>query len=99
MATSTSATPQQNPQGLIVKLKTMEGYDSTYIPAGIATASPSKSKSMAKLGSKKGHMTVAQIRDACRKYAQKYVDLQSRDFQRLGVFAAGTTLLDHERRV
>jgi isoleucyl-tRNA synthetase len=31
-------------------------------------------------------MTVAQIRDACRKYAQKYVDLQSRDFQRLGVF-------------
>jgi isoleucyl-tRNA synthetase len=31
-------------------------------------------------------MTVAQIRDTCRKYAQKYVDLQSKDFQRLGVF-------------
>ena len=31
-------------------------------------------------------MSVAQIRAECRKYAQKYVDLQSKSFQRLGVF-------------
>ena len=31
-------------------------------------------------------MTAAQIRAACRKYAEKYVDLQRKDFIRLGVF-------------
>ncbi len=31
-------------------------------------------------------MTAAQIRAACRRYAQKFVDLQSKDFQRLGIF-------------
>ena len=37
------------------------------------------------LGSKKAHMPAAEIRLACRKYAQKYVELQKRDFQRLGI--------------
>ena len=31
-------------------------------------------------------MSAAQIRAACRKYAGKYVDLQRKDFIRLGVF-------------
>src|SRR2546427_744065 len=31
-------------------------------------------------------MPAAEIRLACRKYAQKYVELQKRDFQRLGIF-------------
>src|SRR6266446_5180799 len=70
----------------IVKLKTMEGYDSPYIPGWDCHGLPIEIKVDGELGSRKANMTVAQIRDACRKYAQKYVDLQSRDFQRLGVF-------------
>src|SRR5258708_12119848 len=31
-------------------------------------------------------MTAVQIRRACRKYAEKYVDLQRAAFKRLGVF-------------
>jgi len=31
-------------------------------------------------------MTAVEIRAECRKYAAKYVDLQRRDFVRLGVF-------------
>ena len=31
-------------------------------------------------------MTAAQIRRACRKYAEKWVELQREDFKRLGVF-------------
>jgi isoleucyl-tRNA synthetase len=37
------------------------------------------------LGSKKAQMTPAQIRRACRKYAEKWVNLQREDFKRLGV--------------
>ena len=38
------------------------------------------------LGRKKLEMPPIAVRRACREYAQKYVDLQSEGFQRLGVF-------------
>ena len=49
-------------------------------------ACPSKSRWTANSARKKAQMTAAQIRAACRKYAEKYVDLQRQDFKRLGVF-------------
>ena len=70
----------------IVKLKTMEGYDSPYVPGWDCHGLPIEIKVDGQLGSKKAQMTAAQIRAACRKYAEKYVDLQRRDFIRLGVF-------------
>src|SRR5271167_3013616 len=69
----------------VVKLKTMEGYDSPYIPGWDCHGLPIEHKIDNELGSKKASMTQTQIRSACRKYAQKYVDLQRRDFIRLGV--------------
>jgi len=69
----------------VVKLKTMEGYDSPYIPGWDCHGLPIENKIDNELGSKKAHMTQTQIRSACRIYAQKYVDLQRRDFIRLGV--------------
>src|SRR5579863_6310052 len=69
----------------VVKLKTMEGYDSPYVPGWDCHGLPIENKIDNELGSKKAGMTQAQIRAACRKYAQKYVDLQRRDFIRLGV--------------
>jgi isoleucyl-tRNA synthetase len=70
----------------IIKIKTMEGYDSPYIPGWDCHGLPIEIKVDSQLGSKKAGMTAAQIRAACRKYAEKYVDLQRRDFIRLGVF-------------
>jgi len=70
----------------IVRLKTMEGFDSPYIPGWDCHGLPIEIKVDGELGPKKAKMTVAQIRAACRRYAQKYVDQQSRDFQRLGIF-------------
>src|SRR5580698_2574372 len=69
----------------VVKLKTMEGYDSPYVPGWDCHGLPIENRIDNELGSKKAKMTQAQIRAACRKYAQKYVDLQRRDFLRLGV--------------
>jgi isoleucyl-tRNA synthetase len=70
----------------IVKSKTMAGFDSPYVPGWDCHGLPIEIKVDAELGAKKAKMPVAAIRQACRKYAQKYVDLQKRDFIRLGVF-------------
>ncbi len=69
----------------IVKSKTMAGFDSPYIPGWDCHGLPIEIKVDSQLGSKKAQMTPSQIRKACRQYAQKYVDLQRKDFQRLGV--------------
>jgi isoleucyl-tRNA synthetase len=70
----------------IVKLKTMEGYDSPYVPGWDCHGLPIEIKVDSELGSRKAQMTAAQIRAQCRKYAEKYVDLQRKDFIRLGIF-------------
>ncbi len=70
----------------IVKSKTMAGFDSPYIPGWDCHGLPIEIKVDGELGSKKAQMTQAEIRRACRKYAQKYVELQKKDFIRLGVF-------------
>jgi isoleucyl-tRNA synthetase len=71
----------------IVKSKTMAGFDSPYVPGWDCHGLPIEIKVDTELGSKKAVMTAAQIRKACRKYAEKYVNLQRQDFQRLGIFA------------
>ncbi|MBL8211761.1 MAG: isoleucine--tRNA ligase, partial [Bryobacterales bacterium] len=71
----------------IVKSKTMAGFDSPYVPGWDCHGLPIEIKVDSELGKKKAQMTTAEIRRACRAYAQKFVDLQSVDFQRLGVFA------------
>jgi len=69
----------------VVKLKTMEGYDSPYIPGWDCHGLPIEIKVDNELGARKAQKTTAQIRAECRKYAAKYVDLQRKDFIRLGI--------------
>jgi isoleucyl-tRNA synthetase len=69
----------------IVKSKTMAGFDSPYVPGWDCHGLPIEIKVENELGSKKAHMSAAEIRRACRKYAEKYVDLQRTDFKRLGI--------------
>jgi len=69
----------------IVKSKTMAGFDSPYVPGWDCHGLPIEIKVDGLLGSKKAKMTPAQIRAECRKYAQKYVDIQREAFVRLGI--------------
>jgi isoleucyl-tRNA synthetase len=69
----------------VVKSKTMAGYDSPYVPGWDCHGLPIEAKVDSQLGSKKASMTTVQIRAECRKYAAKYVELQKRDFVRVGV--------------
>jgi len=70
----------------IVRVKTMEGYDSPYVPGWDCHGLPIEIKVDSELGAKKSAMSASQIRAACRKYAEKYVNLQRKDFMRLGIF-------------
>src|SRR5947209_8628189 len=70
----------------IVKSKTMAGFDAPYVPGWDCHGLPIEIKVDEQLGRKKLEMAPAQVRRACREYAQKYLDLQSEQFQRIGVF-------------
>lgn len=69
----------------IVKSKTMAGFDSPYVPGWDCHGLPIEIRVDSELGARKGNMSPIQIRAACRRYAAKYVDLQRRDFKRLGI--------------
>jgi isoleucyl-tRNA synthetase len=70
----------------VVKSKTMAGFDAPYVPGWDCHGLPIEIKVDEKLGRKKLEMAPAEVRRECRKYAQKYLDIQSDQFQRIGVF-------------
>ena len=70
----------------VVKTKTMAGFDSPYVPGWDCHGLPIEIKVDEQLGRKKLEMDPLAVRKACREYAQKYVDLQRSQFERMGVF-------------
>ena len=70
----------------VIKTKTMAGFDAPYIPGWDCHGLPIEIKVDEQLGRKKLEMPAVSVRRACREYAQKYVDLQRSQFQRIGVF-------------
>ena len=68
---------------LIVKSRTMEGYDSPYVPGWDCHGLPIEIKVA---GPKRAHKEPLKIRQECRKYAEKFVRIQKEEFKRLGVF-------------
>src|SRR6476646_3539318 len=71
---------------LVVKTRTMAGYDSPYVPGYDCHGLPIELKVDRELGTKKRDLTTADFRRACRNYATKFIDVMSVEFQRLGVF-------------
>src|SRR5262250_408845 len=70
----------------IVKSKNMAGFDAPYVPGWDCHGLPIEIKVDEQLGRKKLEMDPLAVRKACREYAQKYVDLQRSQFERIGVF-------------
>jgi len=69
----------------VVKYKTMTGFDAPYVPGWDCHGLPIESKVVTDLGAKIREMAKLEIRRDCRNYASKYVKIQSRQFQELGV--------------
>jgi isoleucyl-tRNA synthetase len=70
----------------IVKSKTMAGFDAPYVPGWDCHGLPIEIKVDKELGGKKLQMRPIDVRAECRKYAQKFLDLQRQQFKRIGVF-------------
>ncbi|MGA3373819.1 MAG: isoleucine--tRNA ligase [Terracidiphilus sp.] len=70
----------------VVKSKTMAGFDAPYVPGFDCHGLPIEIKVEEQLGRKRLELPVAEVLSACRAYAQKYVDLQTSQFERIGCF-------------
>ena len=75
----------------VVKSKTMAGFDAPYVPGYDCHGLPIEIKVDEQLGRKKREMPVPAVLEACRAYAQKYVDLQTSQFERIGCFGRWQT--------
>ena len=70
---------------LIVKSKTMAGFDAPYIPGYDCHGLPIELQVDRELGPKKRELSVADFRRECRAFAERFIGVMSQEFQRLGV--------------
>jgi len=70
---------------IIVKAKTMSGYDANFVPGWDCHGLPIELNVEKKLGKAGDKVTAAEFRSACAKYAQEQMSIQAEEFQRLGV--------------
>ena len=71
---------------IVVKLRTMQGFQSPYVPGWDCHGLPIEAKVMTELGDAAKTMDKRTIRRKCRDYALKYVKKQTEQFKSLGVF-------------
>ncbi|WP_242360654.1 MULTISPECIES: isoleucine--tRNA ligase [Anaeromyxobacter] len=71
---------------VVVKYRNLKGEVADYVPGWDCHGLPIELKVDKELGPKKRDMDRAQIIEACRAYAQKWIERQRESFKRLGVF-------------
>ncbi len=70
---------------IIVKSKTLSGFDAPYVPGWDCHGLPIENQVEKKKGKAGTKISHADFRKECRKYANKQVDGQKKDFIRLGI--------------
>lgn len=70
---------------IILKSKTLSGFDAPYIPGWDCHGLPIELKVEGLVGKPGQKVTAAEFREECRKYARTQIDAQRNDFKRLGV--------------
>ncbi|MBI9111433.1 isoleucine--tRNA ligase [Maridesulfovibrio ferrireducens] len=70
---------------IIVKSRNMQGQKAEYVPGWDCHGLPIEHKVSQDLKKKKKDLPTLIIRKLCREYALKYVDIQRKEFKRLGV--------------
>ena len=79
----------------IVKSKTLAGFNAPFIPGWDCHGLPIEINVDKELGARKAQMTKVQVRQACRRYAEKFVDLQREDFAAVYAYAASELAGSH----
>ncbi len=68
----------------INRYKTMQGFYTPYVPGWDTHGLPIE-QALTKKGVKRKQMTTAEFRDKCQAFAMEQIDIQKKDFLRLGV--------------
>ena len=72
---------------IVVRHRTMQDFDSPYVPGWDCHGLPIEHKVLDEMGrDKAAGLNTLQIRRRCASYAEKYMKVQSVQFQRLGVY-------------
>lgn len=71
----------------IVKYKSMSGFRAGFIPGWDCHGLPIEHAVSKELGNKRREKSDSEIRQLCRAYADKYINLQREQFRRLGILA------------
>ncbi len=71
---------------LVVKSRAMAGRYAPYVPGWDCHGLPIEHQVDKELGKEKESLSKAEVRRRCRAYAERFVDVQRREFQRLGIF-------------
>jgi len=71
---------------IVVKFKTMQGFYSPYVPGWDCHGLPIEHKVLTELGPNAKTASQTQIRQECEVYARKFIDIQRKQFQALGIF-------------
>src|SRR3989344_8642612 len=72
---------------IIVKMKTMQGFDSHYVPGWDCHGLPIEHQLFKDLKKHKSEVDTVEFRKKAHDYAMKYVGIQREEFKRLGIFA------------
>ena len=70
---------------IIVRSRQMMGYDAVYVPGWDCHGLPIEHNVDKELGGQKHDLSLTDIRRRCRRYAEKFIDIQRGEFKRLGV--------------
>ena len=70
---------------VFIRFKTMQGYRAPYVPGWDCHGLPIEHKIQQDLGKTFREMSPLDVRQKCAEYAQKYVDIQCEQFQRMGI--------------
>lgn len=70
---------------IIVKSRQMSGMDAPYVPGWDCHGLPIEHQVDKELGKKKETVSLSERRTLCRRYAEKFIDIQRGEFRRLGV--------------
>ncbi|ATW24944.1 isoleucine--tRNA ligase [Candidatus Formimonas warabiya] len=70
---------------IIVKFKSMDGFDAPYIPGWDTHGLPIEQRAIKDLGLNRHKVSTVEFRQKCADYALKYVNIQREQFKRLGV--------------
>ncbi|WP_428937299.1 isoleucine--tRNA ligase [Fontivita pretiosa] len=70
---------------VVLRFRSMQGYQTPYVPGWDCHGLPIEHKITQDLGGKSRQMQTIEIRKLCSDYARRYAEIQSRQFQRLGI--------------